>query len=319
VAREAGGLQFDDVVAVPQAAVEFPIYVPQVECGIELTMLREAHVAVTLKSVFSGRRLQPRVSEDIRRSLKLPGDAKVILLGIGKDEFIERIWGHQRHVFESIPRMGFSLVTALNYSIWFAEPRLEHLVNMKRSLLTFERLQALGIPAIPHVYWYNTLDLQRWADWLSRNDVDMISVNLQTARSEQVWTRLLAGIEWMAKHFPERMRYLIIGPSTYERMTAVRERVGPVTFCNKDAYILAFQRQRKTWNGDEFGKVPCDAEPAEIFRHNVDLVKRVVSGNPPPPFTVLDGFAKSSAVQARLPGMSTVLECRCAELPLMSN
>lgn len=240
-----------------------------------------------------------------------------MLLGIGKDDLIERMWGQQSDIYEVIAALNFSLVTAINYSVWYDEPRLEHLVNLKRSLITLQRLQAVGVPVIPHVYWHNTLDLRRWANWLSQNEMRMIAINLQTAREETMWARLLEGIEWMGDNFPRHTQYLIIGPSTSARMSQIRRALGQVTFCNKDAYILATKRRRKTWDGQEFGRAHQDVDPSVLLGCNVGLINRVAEGNPPPAFTLLDGAKLKIMEQMTLPGVSTVGQKHSQQLQLV--
>ena len=314
------GLRFDDVVARPLPGPGLPAYVPVIEgrgsAYVDAGVLD--HVAVTLADVFSECRLVPVSAAGIRAKLRLPASTRITLLGVGRDRLIERMWGEQSRVFEAIAALEFDLVTAFNYSIWYDQPRMEHLVNLKRSLLTFERLQSLGVPVVPHVYWYNRVDLRRWADWLCANPVPAIALNLQTGRSQSVWKRLLDGLQWIGERFPKDLQYLVIGPSTYERMSSVLFHLRRVTFCNKDAYVMACKRQIKTWHGTEFGAVQCNEGPPDIFRHNAGLFSRVASGDPPPPFAILDGFGKSGAVQARLPGMSTLKDEQLAELPLLA-
>ena len=41
------------------------------------------------------------------------------------------------------------------------QPRAEHLLNFRRSLLIAAEMAAAGIPAVPNVYWYRVEDLDR--------------------------------------------------------------------------------------------------------------------------------------------------------------
>lgn len=287
VAREARGLQFDDVVGRRVNLPALPAYVAQVERGLHLASTDLPFVALTLKDIFSRKQLRPVTPIAIRHTLGLPSSRR-ILLGVAKDDLIERIWGQQDFVYDTIAALGFDLVTAFNYSISRNEPRLEHLVSLKRSLLTFERLQAAGVPAIPHVYWYSTPDLRRWAAWLSQNPVEMVAINLQTAKPETTWLRLLRGVEWIADNFPGRLRYLIIGPCTWSRMRAIQQLLPRVTFSNKDAYVLATKRRRKTWDGQEFRLAHEDTDPSVLLRQNAALITAVAEGRPPQPRVIVD-------------------------------
>ncbi len=311
------GLCFDDVIAQPGECFDLPAYVAGIDgggCGY-VGGGRLEWIALTLGDVFSSKQLLAGCECDIREKLQVSEGTKVVLLGIGKDDLLERMWGARGRVMDTIAGLNFDLVTAFNYSIWHNEPRFEHLVNLKRSLLTFEMLQDLGVPVIPHVYWYNRADLQRWAEWLHASPVRAIALNLQTGKSQRVWEMLLEGVQWIGQAFPRHLEYLVIGPTTFERMRSVLLHLGRVTFCNKDAYIMACKRRFKTWDGARFGMVQCDAEPGDIFLHNVALFDRATSVNPPPPFALLDGFEKRVAVQARLPGISTAKDEVLAELP----
>lgn len=282
------GLEFDDIAARRIDVPALPAFVAQVERGLDIAGTELPFIALTLKDIFSRKELRPVARTAIRHTLGLPSSTRVLLLGIGKDDLIERIWGQQDFVYDTIAALDFDLVTAFNYSIWRSEPRLEHLVNLKRSLLTFEGLQAAGVPAIPHVYWYSTLDLRRWADWLCQNPVEMVAINLQTAKAQTTWLRLLQGVEWIADNFPEHLQYLIIGPCTWSRMRAVQRLLPRATFSNKDAYLLATKRRRKIWDGQEFRSAHEDTDPSVLLRQNAALMTAVAEGCPPEPHVVVD-------------------------------
>jgi hypothetical protein len=319
-AAEVRGFGFSDVVAQPTKSLKLPAYIPCVEgtgCA-NVDASEHPFIAVALSDIFSEIRLRSKREDDVRQRFGLPQDRKVILLGIARDDLLERIWRPETNVYQAIAAHNFDLATAFNYSIWFTEPRLEHLLNLKRSLLTFERLQDLGVPVIPHVYWYNEPDLHRWADWLSGNQVRMIATNLQTARKYSAWKRLLAGIEWMGENFPEHLEYLVIGPSSADRINAIRSYLPRVTFCNKDAYMLAVKRRCKIWNGSEFEEAPSDREPAVLFHHNVALINRVAQGNPPPAFSPAGGVSMALMEQLTLPSIFSEIQEYDQQLPLLA-
>ena len=164
------GVGFLDVVARPLSPIVLPSnYIPMIgRDGEKLFQQVEIPiVAISLNQLMSPKDL--RLPTDVRKKFGIPKETKIILLNYAKDGPIERMWPKRKEIFKRIADLQFDLVTGVDYSIWHDQEHAEHLINMKRNLLTFEEFQALGVPTIPHMYWYGHRDLERWAEWINHN------------------------------------------------------------------------------------------------------------------------------------------------------
>lgn len=179
-------------------------------------------VGVSIGDVVTGKSLS--VPSEIRSKFGIDAKSKIILFCFGKDELIERIWTNRKTVFPKIASLDFDLVTGINYSIWLNQPHAERLINLKRSLVTFTEFQKLGVPAIPHMYWYGHKDILRWCEWVKNNkNVNLIAVDPQTERKNQIWEQTVKDLGYFVSHLDREIHFLIIGPSTQKRIDQLKK------------------------------------------------------------------------------------------------
>jgi hypothetical protein len=226
---------FGDVIAKPTPIFELPTFMPTITSGSKslLAGYSPEYVAVSLRDVISPKRLIP--AKDIRQRFGVDKYTKIVLLNYAEDALIEKIWTSRRTVLSQIAGLGFDLVTSINYSIWFSQPHAERLINMKRSLITFEELQQLGVPTIPHVYWTGRTDLKRWAGWLKSNDeIWCIAVNLQTERDYRHgrWEQVLSDLQYLVSLLDRNIHFFVSGASTPERALQLKETLPKLTITN---------------------------------------------------------------------------------------
>jgi hypothetical protein len=171
-------------------------------------------------------------SDRIRTDLGLEPPQRLMLLLFDKDEILERVWADAARVLDWLATAQFDLVVAPSYSKWTPRPRTEFLVAAKRSLATFQALQDVGVPAIPRLMWELDHDVQRAAVWLHDNPVvETVGLDLQTYRREKEWRDQLDGLALLDRLTGHRLRYVINGPTTIDRMADVFDAVTPRRVC----------------------------------------------------------------------------------------
>ena len=208
-----------DVVARPIVQTVLPSYIPMIgRDGKKLFQQVDVPiVAISLNKLISPNTLE--LPRDVREKFGIPRETKIILLNYAKDRLIERMWPKRREIFKRIADLQFDLVTGVDYSIWHNQEHAERLINMKRSLLTYEEFQLLGIPAIPHMYWYGHRDLERWAEWINSNEhVSIVAINLQTIRTK-LWDQVIREIKEFTPFLHRKIQFLVTGPSTETKVT----------------------------------------------------------------------------------------------------
>jgi hypothetical protein len=228
--------------------------------------------------------LDGRPLQNLRARFGIPASSQVLLINFAKDAVVERLWTAQRNVVASIAASRLDAVIGPNYSVFWTEPRMEQLINMKRSLVNFAQLQAQGVPAIPHIYWRREEDLQRWAEWIRANPcLNAISVNLQTFKSPDEWKSVLRGLKWLVDALPPHMLFVLAGKARAQRIARLKATVPNFSLINKDPYVSAFQRRRLVYEDGAIRKLPHPhSPPSELFAQNIQAFVQLLGTRPSP-------------------------------------
>jgi len=237
---EIGGLGLSDIRAMRVSLPSLPPIIPQISPDPAWCPPSSTYTyATSLRHYLSAKRFQ--APTDVRKRLHLPAHAKLVLLCFEKDSYLENAWTKQfeADVYGKIARAGFDLVTAFDFSIYTQHPRLEHRINIKRSLLTFQRLQQAGAPAIPYVTAFDDSDLDIWANWLDDNrEVTMIAVNLQTLKQQpgarQEAIDMLLGL---TDRVGRPLACLVAGVRDADTIARLRQQLRHVHIVNTNAYF----------------------------------------------------------------------------------
>jgi len=156
-----GGLALDRPLA-PQPWFDLPPFFPQLLNGLEApsVLAREPAVAVGIAKALTPRgRVSHRAipapysTHSLCTQWGIGRDTRLLCLGNYVDGYLERLWSAQtgENAWGHLQALGFDAATSLNFSIYLDRPRLEHLVNIKRSWLTVRRMQETSVcwPKIP--------------------------------------------------------------------------------------------------------------------------------------------------------------------------
>lgn len=244
---DIGGVDFGDIVPLPTPDLYLPPYIPTIPKAGGKRIISEGcppFVSVSLGDVVSKKHHFLPVS--LRERFGIPPEVKILLQAYGKDALIESIWPKREDFYIAIGKLGFDLITGINYSVWHEQPHAERLINVKRSLVTFSEMQRHGLPAIPHMYWSGRRDLERWAEWLNNNpQVGIVATDLQTERTHKVWD---TSVEELSLYFvpllKREIHFLVTGASTIDRVAEVRNLFSnAVTISNKYLAMMSIFNQ----------------------------------------------------------------------------
>jgi len=234
--RDVGGtLAFDDIVVPGSLPAGLPAFIPQVDGSAVTELDREltwGAYAIGLRRVFSQARgdIYPRFrGQSVHEVLALRPRQRAVLTCYGTDPLVEAFWTRRRigRLVERIAAMGWDLVLACNYSIYGNWPRVEHLINMRRSLMLAAEFAAAGVTTVPNLYWFRLEDLRRLADWAVAADPPAVAVNAQTVRENPNWdTWLLPGLSWLADNLPPTMPVIVTGLSRRDRIAQLVDLFG---------------------------------------------------------------------------------------------
>ena len=280
--RDAEGLGFDDLRWTQLPLPDLPRFIPQVDghrlCAFDEGLSWPAY-AIGLRRVLSlatgrlRRAWQGRTARDV---LRAPETTKLVLAGYGTDPLIERFWTnqHRERLIEQVAALGFDLVLAPNYSVYGNQPRFEHLLNIKRNALIAARLSEAGVPAVPNVYWYRRIDLERQLEWIRREQVRAIAVNLQTFRSKSDWAMATDGLRLLATELPPGTRVLATGCSRAPRISFLRELFPDLVLVSQNAQAYARHGAVMT----PAGRKQTYGRTEDLFFANVRFYARLMEG-----------------------------------------
>ena len=84
--------------------------------------------------------------------LKVAGETKVIVTGVGQDQIIEDFWGAHRkeELLQFLTTLNIELFTVPNFSFPLDAPPLHHRYNRARILRLAERGASAGLPLALH-------------------------------------------------------------------------------------------------------------------------------------------------------------------------
>lgn len=219
-----------------------------------------------------GADVQPRwLKGRPQEKIGAPPETAVVLTLVGPDPPIEALWTSQfrNRIWEKIYRAGFDLVVGPNYSFYGDQPRWEHLLNLKRSILAAARMRAFGIPAVPHIYVWRKTDADRVAEWAHRVGLDAVAHNCQTYRSRREWERALAVLVYWRDRMPPGTRWFFVGVAIREKVQTLRALFPGCYILSLEAYQLAAHGRRVTPEGK---RVPWPARPTELMELNIQTM-----------------------------------------------
>lgn len=287
MADVGGTLGFDDIAIDGVLPRDLPPFIPQTD-GSAVTSLDE-HLAwpayaVGLRRVFSptSHTLFPRFEDaGAHGALALSPSQRAVLVGYGEDPLVEGFWSRRTRdrLVERVAAQGWDLVLACNFSIYGNWPRVEHLLNMRRSLLLAQEFSEAGVPAAPNLYWYRLEDLRRWAEWAADAPPAAVAINAQTVRENANWDSwLLPGLYWLAENLPADLPIIITGLSRADRITTTVELFGSrLTVISQNAHQYALHGAVMGPNGreDRHARIP------DAFRATVQYMASLLPARRP--------------------------------------
>ncbi len=275
-----GGLALDAPLA-PQPPFRLPPFLPQLLNGLEVPAMiaREPAVAAGIAKALTpqgkvSRRAVPERygTQSLRAQWGIGAETLLLCMGNSLDPYLEKLWRAQgrEKVWGRLQSLGFDVATSLNFSIYLDHPRLEHLVNIKRTWLTVKRMQETsGLIPIPHLQWGAHLDLERQLTYAQSQGFHTLTLNLQMFK-RQGWDTVLDGIAAIREHAPE-LRFLIAGVAGLKRLAELADLLPNASFTNTTAHYLAQRYVHLQRDNTRLIKEPVDGHPDIILAENVQL------------------------------------------------
>lgn len=99
-------------------------------------------VALQAGRVFgvTGSRITPKHHRPLREVYRLGPATKLALECFVEDRVLEGLWLNRRAVIQELRALGFDLILAPNFSVWYDHSRFEQLIQQRRSFIFFHEL-----------------------------------------------------------------------------------------------------------------------------------------------------------------------------------
>lgn len=221
------------VQARSQRLPELPSYIPAIrpgQWGYKAPRSSSGALAIRLADVSGLARRVRRQGSTAKHILGMSPREKLIVLGFASDRFLEGHWpaAKRSKLLMAIREIEPDAAVAWNYSVWhrtgrgLTVPRPDQMYNLKRSLVIFADMQAIGIPAIPHIYWGIPGDVDRWPRWFDENPaMHVFSVDLQTVDQPDAFDRALEHLAALRQRIGTRRAHAVLSGTC--KVARVRE------------------------------------------------------------------------------------------------
>ena len=200
---------FDDIEVGPDRWPQgLPRLVPMVDAAPAVAevdpLCQWPASALGLPRVFMARtgRIRPSwVGRMAAEPLGLGEGQLAVRAPYGEDPLVEGFWSRCRTggLIDQVAAQEWDPVPGLNFSKYGNQPRFEHLLNFRRSLMIVPEVAGVGVPVVPNLYWFRLENLNRYLSWNGDAAPAAIAVTAQTFRTEADWANmLLPRLTWLA-------------------------------------------------------------------------------------------------------------------------
>ena len=288
--REVGGFDLLSVAAVPK--VPIPMLLPTIPLIYHSSARSRSPncsvVAISLYELFSKRDGILRFGS--RRALlerfKLASDVQIVLSGTDRDPLLERWWSlsDREALIRGLRKLGISLMTTPNFSLFDDVPRLDNLYNMKRIALTWSEVQREGLPCALHLNARTDRDWERWVEFLkARPEIDWVAFEFGTGAGTN------SRMRWHVDHLcnvahkiGRPLRLIVRGGVSVVR--TLRDSFEHVSFIDTASFVKAQKRQRAVLRDGQLGwekfPTPLGAPIDDLLDANIGVVSAVTGEVP---------------------------------------
>lgn len=273
-----------DVQLVACVEEKLPYFIPilpdrlKKKLSYEIVSFIALHGGIALKS--SGEGVKNIYKKNgFKKALNVDERCKALLEFYVKDRTLEGFWNirHDVGFFEDLKKLDV-IVIAPNFSLYEDAPRIEHLYNIKRSLIMYNKLVEHGIKAIPDIAWYNRNDIDFWIEQINKSKCSIIAYSFQVVdvrlKASNLWRNYLAALRYMAAKVKENVKcILVVGVNSETRMQEIRKAVPysiKISVLNQSAYT---QSQRGMYSKNRASDKKTDR--SELFEKNIKYFNEI--------------------------------------------
>ena len=281
---EVGGLAPKQRRELPRLELPLPQYVPMVRHGssrvealpVDVVALNTFEVVDSMCNAYDG------CPEDLRSRFQVAHDAKILLVSVNKDRYVESFWAHRNQErLVALAQLGVTAISTPNFSFFDDAPRLHSVRNLWRILRSAEDLADAGITAIPHVNALSREDWKMWAKVLKENPaVRHVCKEFQTGLTNpQRAADAVGGLRWLQDEVGRELHPIIVGGRRVAHQIA--KSFTSFTVIDSVPFFATVKRKRIVTNGVAATRVDNPTAPDEtldlLLQDNVRTYRRLVT------------------------------------------
>jgi hypothetical protein len=141
-------------------------------------------------------------SDNIREELRVSPKTKILTLLNGKDDRLAALWGMDRsELYDRAEQHGIEAITGPTFSISSERegdprtPAAQNVIMQKRHHQVLGEVDAqTTATAIPNLYWRGRQDREKWAEWLEKNQVQVVYRDFTMTTQKETFRPELAGL-----------------------------------------------------------------------------------------------------------------------------
>ncbi len=194
----------------------------------------------------------PRIYKIRRPDRSVSKSTFVAAHGYSPDSYLASLWENRGEYWDYYKQ--FDLVFTPNFSIYDNAPRLEQLINMYRTTKCYAEMVDAGLPVVLDVSWGQTVDIDRWIEYINLVHPPAISMSLQGIAGVKLskdWIMVAMGYSLILQNIPKDISVIFVGVGSQSRAKMVRELVGDsernIHWMNTVAYMQS--RYGRLWDG----------------------------------------------------------------------
>lgn len=278
--EDIGGLDFNTETCVLPFVGDLPGCIPQIRDNV-WDIYHPAYIVPIRKMMnLKNRRLVFR-KNGLRHHWHIPAESKLIVSFCARDDILEDIWSRQnqawddegRNFWEVLSDYGFDAAISLDFSCFGNYPRMEHLMCMKRNIMTASKLAAAGIPVILDIMTYCDEDYDRFLAWGKDQGIVWYNLNYQMTKK----------VPWVLELIYDKCDKLFAAvPNAKVIITGIgdAERIGillnkyPGRISVSTSNVLMHSQYKRVYSVTDHVWIKQAVTPEEAFRRNLEIFNR---------------------------------------------
>jgi len=232
------------------AEIIIPPFIPEVQRGLRKPIFpkRETLFGVSLSTILETKGyVRYKSAEHLRAQLRLPSDARLMLIGTASDYSLEEFWrrSESKSLWTRIASLRFELATSFTYSVWEKNPRFDQIYNQERNFVTHDYLISHGIPSVPFLFFHDNRDYESVVSWLQRRrDVHTVALLAQFYEKQAAFRELIKDMSALRHDSGRDLGFVVVGPSSTERIHEVLSQSSNTSIVTHQPIMKALLGQR---------------------------------------------------------------------------